>query len=193
MKTALDCIPCLIRQAIDTARRLSPDTEIHRKVIRGILQWAGTIDLQQSPPAMAQQMHRHLREATGSADPYGLLKARHNLLAWALLPELEEAVADASDPLAMAARLAIAGNVIDMGTQTDVSEDDVRKAIRDVLSESFWGDFDDFRRALAEARSILYLADNAGEIVFDRLLLAQLSGHHVCVAVRGAPVLNDAR
>jgi uncharacterized protein with ATP-grasp and redox domains len=137
-------------------------------------------------------MHRHLREATDSADPYGPLKARHNQLAWALLPELEAAVAAASDPLSMAVRLAIAGNVIDMGAKTDISDCDVRKAFQNALSESFWGDVDDFRQALAEARSILYLADNAGEIVFDRLLLAQLSGHHVCVAVRGAPVLNDA-
>jgi uncharacterized protein with ATP-grasp and redox domains len=192
VKTALDCIPCLVRQAIDAVRRLTPNTDVHRRVIREVLQWAGTIDLQQSPPALAQQMHRHLREATDSADPYGPLKALHNQLAWTLLPELEAAVAEASDPLAMAARLAIAGNVIDMGARTDISDCDVREAFQYALSEPFWGDLDDFRQVLAEARSILYLADNAGEIVFDRLLLAQLSGRHLCVAVRGAPVLNDA-
>ena len=192
MKTSLDCIPCLIRQTIDAVRRLSPESDFHLRITREILQWASTIDLQRSPPALAQQIHRYLREATASADPYGPLKAFHNQLAWRLLPQLEAAVSEASDPLAMATRLAIAGNVIDMGARTDVSENDVREAIGNALAEPFNGDIDDFRQALTKARSILYLADNAGEIVFDRLLLAQLSGHRVTVAVRGAPVLNDA-
>ena len=192
MKTSLDCIPCLIRQTIDTTRRLSPDPDVHLRITREILQWAGTIDLQDSPPALAQQIHRRLREAAATDDPYGPLKASHNRLAWALMPQLEAAVSEADDPLAMAIRLAIAGNVIDMGARTNVTADDVREAIANALAEPFSGDIDDFRQALAKARSVLYLADNAGEIVFDRLLLAQLAGHRVTLAVRGAPVLNDA-
>ena len=113
MKTALDCIPCLIRQAIDAARRSSPEPDFHIRVTREILQWASVINLQDSPPALAQQIHRRLREATAAADPYGPLKTFHNQLAWRLLPQLEAAVSEARDPLAMATRLAIAGNVID--------------------------------------------------------------------------------
>ena len=192
MKTALDCIPCLIRQAIDAARRSSPEPDFHLRVTREILQWASVINLQDSPPALAQQIHRRLREATAAADPYGPLKTFHNQLAWRLLPQLEAAVSEARDPLAMATRLAIAGNVIDLGARADITGDEVREAIGNALAEPFSGDIDDFRQALDEARSILYLADNAGEIVFDRLLLAQLAGHRLTVAVRGAPVLNDA-
>jgi len=192
MKTSLDCIPCLVRQAIDAARLQSADTDLHRRVLQDVLHQASQMDFAQSPPVLAQQIHRHLRQMTGAADPYHDAKARQNQLAWGLFPELEKEIARASSPLAAAARLAIAGNVIDLGATSEVTEAQVRRSVRRVLAEPFHADFDNFAQSVADARSILYLADNAGEIVFDRLLVAQLPRERVTLAVRGAPVINDA-
>jgi damage-control phosphatase, subfamily I len=192
MKTTLDCIPCFVRQGLEAARLVSADTSVHERIVRDVLQWASEIDLDQTPPFLAQRIHRRLRKITGAKDPYGAAKARQNRLALDLSPKLKAEVDAAKDPLAMAVRLAIAGNIIDMGVRGDISESDVRRSMEQALAEPVSGAWDDFRRALERAGRILYLADNAGEIVFDRMLIEQLSPGRVTLAVRGAPVINDA-
>jgi len=192
MKTSLDCIPCFIRKALEAARMISPDPALHERIVRELLLWTGAMDLKQPPPVMGQRIHRRLREITGEKDPYRAAKERLNRMALDFLPDLEARIASAEDPLEVAVRLAIAGNVIDMGVSGTLTESDVRRSVRCALEEPFAGEMDGFRRSVAEARSILYLADNAGEIAFDRLLVEQLPRERVTLAVRGSPVLNDA-
>ncbi len=159
--------------------------------MREVLRWAGEMDLNQTPPAMAQRIHRQLRKITGVDDPYRQAKDKLNSLALELIPAFRAEVESADDPLQMAVRLAIAGNMMDMGVNGNLKETDVRQAMKQALTAPFFGELDKFRQAISEAQSILYLADNAGEIAFDRLLVEQLSSKHVTVAVRGAPVIND--
>jgi len=192
MKTALDCIPCFIRQALDVARLASTDLAVHERIVRDVLGWTSEMNLEQPPPLLGQRIHRRLREITRIEDPYRATKNHHNRMALNLLPELKAEIEAASDPLMMAVRLAIAGNIIDMGVNGSFSEIDLRRSIEQALAEPFAGDQDGFRQAVAKANNILYLADNAGEIVFDRLLVEQLSTARVTLAVRGAPVINDA-
>jgi hypothetical protein len=192
MKTHLDCIPCFARQALEAGRRISPDPACHERVLRDVLRWAADMDMDQPPPVLGQRLHRRLREIVGLEDPYREVKRAQNRLAESVVAGLEADVAAAADPLDLAVRLAIAGNVIDLGVDGDVTEAGVREAVRRALNEPVAGDLEGFRRSVAEARSILYLADNAGEIVFDRLLVERLPAGRVTVAVRGAPVINDA-
>lgn len=196
MKTSLDCIPCLLRQSLDAARLVSPDPSVHERVIRDVLHWTGEMDLNQSPPAIAQRIHRRLRELTGVTDPYREAKEWQNRIAMELLPKFRAEVTSAKNPLLMAARLAIAGNVIDMGSNGNLTEADVRQSLSKALTEPFFGEEDRFQQAIAQAKSVLYLADNAGEIAFDQLLIEQIikqvSPERVTLVVRGAPVLNDA-
>ena len=192
MRTSLDCLPCFVRQALDAARMVSLDPAVHERILREVLRWTGEMDLDQPPAVLGQRIHRRLREITDVEDPYRAAKDHWNRMALRLLPELKAEIEAASDRLVMAVRLAIAGNVIDMGVNGNVTESDVRQSVRQALAESFTGEQNGFRQAVAQARSILYLADNAGEIVFDRLLIEQLSPARVTLAVRGAPVINDA-
>ena len=192
MKTYLDCIPCFVRQALEAARMVSADAAIHERVLREVLRWSSEMDMSQPPPAMGQRIHRLIRALTGVDDPYRPARERQNRMALLLLSEMREEIAAAADSFAMAVRLAIAGNVIDMGVNGQVNEADVRASLRQALDEPFSGDLEGFRRSVAEAGSILYLADNAGEIVFDRLLIEQMGPARVTLAVRGGPVINDA-
>jgi uncharacterized protein with ATP-grasp and redox domains len=192
MRTALDCIPCFARQALEAARFVTDDPIVHERILRDVLSAAAEMDLAQCPPIVAQRIHRQLRETTGVDDPYQAVKDRFNRMALHMLPKLRTKVRKAADPLGMALRLAIAGNVIDLGVNGGITEDQVRQAIADTLTEPSHGDVEAFRQAVEKARSILYLADNAGEIVFDRLLIERLPAGRVTVAVRGRPVLNDA-
>lgn len=192
MKTSLDCVPCFIRQALEAARLVSTHSAVHEGILREVLRWSVEMDFDQPPPVMGQRIHRHLREIVGIEDPYRDVKDRQNRMALALVPDLETQIRVAADPLITALRLAIAGNVIDMGVSANVSESLVRESVNQALTEPFEGDWKGFSHAVAEARSILYLTDNAGEIAFDRLLIEQLSPERVTVAVRGVPVINDA-
>lgn len=192
MHTALDCIPCFARQALEAARFVTDDPAVHERILRDVLRSTAERDLAQCPPAVAQQIHRQLRTMTGVNDPYRAAKERFNTMALDMLPELYLKVRESADPLAMALRLAIAGNVIDLGANSDITEEEVRQGVHNVMNEPFDGDVNAFRQAVNEAQSILYLADNAGEIVFDRLLIEQLPMERVTVAVRGGPILNDA-
>ena len=192
MLTALDCIPCFLRQALEAARFATKNEAVHEQVIRHVLRMAAEMDLMQSPAAIAQKIHRMLREISGVDDPYRTAKDQFNRLAIALLPELTAKLEGARDPLMTAARLAIAGNTIDLGVNGKLTEAEVHAAFEQALSKPLIGDVEAFRQVVAEATAILYLADNAGEIACDRLLIQQLLPVRVTLVVRGGAVINDA-
>ncbi len=193
MRIFLDCIPCFVRQALDSARLATDDERIHEQVVREVLRLAADLDMSQSPPAIGQQIHRLIRKLIDNNDPYRELKQRFNRLALRLCAELEERVRTSEDPLETAVRLAIAGNIIDLGVKTSIEESDVARTIRDCLTADFDNQqIEEFRNAVSQAGKILYLADNAGEIVFDRLLIEQMPTERITLAVKGGPVINDA-
>ena len=192
MKTYLDCIPCMIRQALDSARLATEDETVHERILRETLVAASDLDLRQPPPAMAQRVHRRIRELTGNHDLYREAKASQNRLALEFYERFCHGDACADNQLESAVRLAIAGNVIDLGVKSELDECQIHKALETCLTEPLDGDISAFADAIARATRILYLTDNAGEIVLDRLLIERLPREKVTVAVRGAPVINDA-
>ncbi|MDD3148160.1 MAG: ARMT1-like domain-containing protein [Candidatus Riflebacteria bacterium] len=192
MKMSLDCIPCFIRQALDAARMTSDNPAVHEKILSEVLQWACNVDLKQPAPMIGQRIHQRLRQIVGRDDPYRNAKDHQNNMAMAMLPELQARIDAASDPLDMALRIAIAGNVIDLGVPGTVTDFKIRETLENCLTEPLIGKPEEFKAAVAKARKILYLTDNAGEIAFDRLLIARLRPERVTVAVRGGPAINDA-
>ena len=193
MKTYFECIPCFIRQVLDAARITSDDKQVQLRVLRQALKLASEADLMQSPPAMAQQIHRFIREFTGNPDPYAEIKDRFNKIALQMYPGLRTRVEQSADPLETAVRLAIAGNIIDFGVSSNIEESQVRQTVAESLEAPLELDeLADFKKAVEEAKSILYLGDNAGEIVFDRLLLEQLPCNKIAFVVKRSPVINDA-
>jgi len=192
MKTYFDCIPCFVRQTLDSVRLVTPDEAVHERVLREVLRTAAEMDLHQTAPEMAQWIHRRIREHTGQDDPYREIKDWSNRMALKLYPTLRDWVAEASLPMETAVRLAIAGNIIDFGVNSRLSEAQVRESVTHALSASLDADVEEFSRAVSDAGRILYLADNAGEIVFDRVLIEQISPEKVTVGVKGFPAINDA-
>lgn len=134
-------------------------------------------------------MHALARSLLGDPDPYRLHKETSTREALSLVPRLQTVLREAADPLEAAVRLSIAGNVVDAGAggRVDLWES-VQRALSLPLAEP---DMEALRGALENAGQVLYLADNAGETVFDRLLIETL-GATVVYAVKGGPVLNDA-
>jgi len=192
MKTFFDCIPCFIRQALDSARLVTEDETVHEQVLRNVLQATSKMDLRDSPPAMGQYIHRLIRKTTGNSDPYREIKDHFNHFALELYPKLKARVESSANPLETALKLAIAGNVIDFGVNNKLEESSVYESIENALVSPVDGNFEGFSDTVSRADNILYLADNAGEIVFDRLLIEQMPLGKITLAVRGFPVINDA-
>ena len=193
MRIYLDCIGCFVRQALDAARLATDDEQIHKKVVDQVLRLAADLDMSQSPPVIGQQIHRLIRSLVGSDDPYYRIKKQFNSLALKLYPDLRKQIISSNDQFETAVRLAIAGNIIDFGVKSSLSESEVKKTINDSLSGYLNPEqVQNFKNAVIEAEKILYLADNAGEIVFDHLLIEQLPIEKITVVVKGSPVINDA-
>jgi damage-control phosphatase, subfamily I len=193
MKTYLDCIPCFIRQGLELARMVTEDPVLQERLMRESLKMAAGLNFSDSPPALAQKMHRLAREISGIADPYYDVKKKFNRFALDLYPELDALVKKSPDPFETAVRLAIAGNIIDFGVKMALKNEDVHDSIDHSMKDDL--DLDAVRALQIEiqnASSILYLGDNAGEIVLDRLLIELLPREKVSFVVKGAPIINDA-
>ncbi|GAB6267798.1 MAG: DUF89 domain-containing protein [Smithella sp.] len=192
MKMSLDCIPCFVRQAADAVKMSALSDENQKSLMQEVLKSMDDVDLNQTPPAVAQMIHRRLRELLLTDDPYRESKDRQNEMAAALIPEIRKYIALSSDPLVMAVRYAITGNIIDLGAKNKIGYGEIYEELQNAPLQPILGDIEAFKKSVLQAKTILYLADNAGEIFFDRLLIEQLSDVKITMAVRGAPVINDA-
>ena len=189
MRTYLECYPCFLRQALDAARFAGADGERQAEVLRDTLVLLQHLDPSATPPEIGDQIHRRVRESVAEADPYGEVKRAATEEALRLRPWMRALIGDAVDPFEQAVRIAIAGNVIDFGPSTTY---DVRGALAEATEQPLAiDDLDALRDRLTKARSVLFIADNAGETVFDRALV-EILDLDVTYAVKGAPVLNDA-
>lgn len=192
MNTQLNCIPCFIRQALEAARHAGGDDAVQQEVLRSVCRWVSEMDMTMTPPAMGQRIHRLVRTLTGNTDPYANQKVQFNEAALGLLPDLRQQVTQATDPFATAVRLAIAGNALDSGAYNGLDGRNLRAHLAHAMSCPLSGSLEVLRQIASTASTVLYLADNAGEIVLDRLLIEQLLPQRVTVVVRGQSVLNDA-
>lgn len=191
MKTHLDCFPCFVKQAVIAVRLCAEDERQQADVIKDAAKEICNADISKPPAYTTTFLHRKIRELLGK-DPYEAIKSRYNLIALSLYPALKKLILNSQDPLMTAMRLAIAGNIIDFGIYTSI---DIKGTIDKALNEPLKvDDFHKFKEAIDGQREILYLLDNAGEIVFDRLLIEQLVGLGIKIkaVVKGSPVLNDS-
>ncbi len=193
MRTYLDCIPCFVRQSLEAIRFVSEDVNLHEKVLREVLRYASEMDLHDSPPIMGRRIHRLIKEITGIDDPYEKVKEYFNHFAMKRYPELKKRIRQSPNPLETAVRLSIAGNIIDFGPNKEIDDFYVQHAIEHSLTAHFMDrDMKDFQQSLNDAETILFIGDNAGEIVFDKLLIELLPMQKIVYAVRGYPIINDA-
>jgi damage-control phosphatase, subfamily I len=194
MKTHLNCVPCVVRQAVDVVQRVESDPIQQERLIRRILKTLSGIELHRSPPDIVQTVQRIIRDHTGLTDPYDMIKRQFNDLALDMVPVLNACIDQVADPFDAALRMAMAGNVIDFGVNGQIESTVVQETLDEVRDAPI--DMDAvlaLKKQISQSRRILYLLDNTGEIVFDRLFIERcLPGDKTIAAVRGAPVLNDA-
>lgn len=188
MRTYLDCIPCFMDQALRTARMATDDEILIKEVLDSTGELIRTIPLQNTPPETSNIIYQNIRKITRNDDPYQKIKETNIKQVLTIYPKLKAKVDKSEDPLLMAIRMAIAGNVIDFGVSKKFK---LEESIEEITTQEFAiFDYESFKKSLRNASSILYLGDNAGESVFDRLLIEKL-GKPVKYVVRESPVIND--
>lgn len=136
-----------------------------------------------------RHLHHKFYELVGTFDPFVEEKENSNLVGLQLYEKYQPQVLNAENPFDMALRLAIAGNIMDYAASNSF---DIQETINKVLRTTFAIDDSQLLyQKTKKAKKILYLGDNAGEIVFDKLFIETLDPNKVIFAVRNAPILND--
>ncbi|MBW2661380.1 MAG: DUF89 family protein [Deltaproteobacteria bacterium] len=189
MKTYFDCFPCFLSQALRAARIATDDERKVKKVLDEVGLMLKDIPLESSPPESGRLIYRKVSEITGNGDPFREIKDKSTKKALSLYPSLKSHVEKSDDSLLTAIRIAIAGNVIDFGPNRSF---DIEKDTAKTLKKDFViCDYGRFKDCLDKADEILYIGDNAGECVFDKVLIEEMKKPTIYV-VRNTPVINDA-
>lgn len=143
-----------------------------------------------SSPEIQRKLNSKFCQIIDITDPFKKEKANSNQIALALYQQWKPRILSSDNPFDLAIRLSIAGNIMDYGANISF---DVSKTIQTVLKVSFAIDHTALlKNKISKAKRILYLGDNAGEIVFDKLFIETIKHHEVIYAVKGGPILNDA-
>ncbi|MFH0784599.1 MAG: ARMT1-like domain-containing protein [Pseudomonadota bacterium] len=195
MRTEVDCLPCFIRQSLQVARVAEASAEVQIRVVQKIAAIVAELDVTLSPPANAGKIYQAIAEITDCEDPYRQLKSTSNGGALKILPALRREIETSAYQLTTALRFVIAGNCIDYGAFASVDiENALDQSRRSPFAVDHSAQLQSRIAALQKGATVLYLADNSGEIVYDRLLIEYLLRHDlvITVAVKDGPIINDA-
>jgi uncharacterized protein with ATP-grasp and redox domains len=199
LKVEVECAECLFHRGLFAITEATDDPSLQFEVTSALFRLLAKEFKSTAVPAyLGTERDRLIKRMTGSPDPYTQIKQRSNRKALKFIPLARKLVSNESSPelrFRKACLCSIVGNVMefdipghifkyeDMGRLVQRAEDDL---VIDNIAEIF--------DAVRETSRVLYLTDNAGEIVFDKLLVGELRklGTQVIVAVKGGPIINDA-
>lgn len=193
MKVYYECAPCFLRQAKEALDLATPDEGVKMEVMKEIIKVISS-DFKDNTISneLGTKIHRIIKDKTRNDDPYLLKKRKGNQIALKFLPKIKEILKN-DDKLETYLKAAIAGNIIDFGALgvTFDTEEGLMKAMEKDIALNH---INELEKALKSSKSVIYLADNNGEIVFDKLLIQKLKEYNVnvTVALKEKPILNDA-
>jgi len=198
-----ECIVCLARQAIKASKAVNAPEDLQFKVLKEVMKTLVSTEWGGCPPDLARPVFRTIRKVLGVNDPYRRVKKLSNDLMLKMYGKLKELVMGSQDPLRTAVIISIAGNAFDVAV---MSEDDLMRIGNEFLkftSEIMRrgvgiDDYELLRNKVLDAERMLFFADNAGELVLDKLLIETMikvrgrEFERVTLVVKGGPIINDA-
>lgn len=193
MKISYECGPCFLRQAREAMDLSTDDEELKMEIMEEIFKFlSDNFKLDTNSNSTGSLMHNLIKQKTGCMDPYRNEKIEGNEIALKYLPDVKK-ILEEDDSLENHVKIAIIGNILDFGAFT--LDDDIEGVIKDALKKDLTvKDIEEFENSLRTNDKVLYLVDNTGEIVFDKLLLSKIReyGLDITIAVKSEPILNDA-
>ena len=195
MRMSPECVPCLIRRVLFETEEVDASKSI--ETVKDATAVLGRLfDDHVCSASVATEVHRRIYRLLGNDDPYEDLKMKSNEVALELYPHAERFVASSKNRLKAAFICSVAGNVLDFGIGTGFDHPDtLKKEFRSLLGEGLgYDDTPKIRRLLGRGKTVAYLTDNCGEVVFDRLVLKELKrlGVETTLIVKEKPILTDA-
>lgn len=185
----INCFKCFIEQANKLFKKYGVEEEKARDIIVRLRLFIEDHEADISAPEISCLMHRMIGKITQTEDLYRKEKNEFNTLLLSLEEEIRDVIAKSKDPFQTALRYALAGNIIDFGPPQLF---DIFKAISAATTKVPAIDHSgELRESLSKASTILYLGDNAGEIVFDKLFIETINHPKIYFAVRGYNIIND--
>ena len=192
-----ECIDCLLKHHLNVAPE-GTDTKTKLKYMKGLMQVIVDAKLEDSAPTLNPAIHKLQKDMFGMVlYDYTEIKKHYNELMMEKVPEIEKAILTSEEPLKLAIQYAMTGNYIDFGAVDNVNENDLNKylmAAKDIsVNEE---EYVSLKNDIKKAKSLVYLTDNCGEVVMDKLFIEEIGRQnpelHITVIVRGEEVLNDA-
>ena len=190
MKLQLDCLPCFLRQVLEASRMVTKKTEIQEKIIEEAIKILRDFKNYRTPPELAREIHGLVKIYTGDPDPYKEIKKQSIEIAKKFYKPLNEFLNQQEDKLYWGLKIAAIGNVLDYGVYSKINLE--RNLEKELKKEFALCDLENFKEKLKNAKIILILGDNAGETVFDKILIEEFKKYKIFYAVRGIPIINDA-
>ncbi|MBU0680182.1 MAG: DUF89 family protein [Proteobacteria bacterium] len=194
MKSSLHCLPCFLQQTIKAARLSTTDPVLQKKILDTIALLLPDLDLQKSPPENSIPVYETIAQISGCPDPFADLKKQSNSFALGLVDHVRKKITAHPDPLYAALLFSIAGNIIDYGSQQDFDAEAALATCLDTVLTI--NDYQNLRQNIEKSTLLLYLGDNAGEIVFDSLVIETLKEMfpdlEIVYVVKASPIINDA-
>ena len=179
----------IFKHTFHTCKFLGMDKSSTIAVIKATIDILAREDPNSKPPEVVCQIQEVVRHITKNPDPYKDAKEKSTKNALELYPYLKKLVAESQHPFDTAVRIAIAGNIIDFGLPVVF---DLKDTIRRVLDQPFAvNHLSDLQAVINRSTNILFISDNAGETVFDRILIEYMD-KPVIYAVKAGPIINDA-
>ena len=195
MKINYECAPCMLRQSKEAIEYATNKPEERMKITLKALDFLNNNFIKNTcSNKLGTDLHHMIMKETDNNDPYKDLREQGTVIAEKLIPQIREIIKD-DDTLENYVKIAVAGNMIDYGA-LEVNAD-VESLIKDKISaKPTINDVDKLHEQLLKSDRILYLVDNGGEIVFDKLLIEKIREDYdiqeIILAVKDAPILNDA-
>lgn len=190
MKATADCIPCIESFVLRSARQVSEDDWLQRKVLLDTMDVLRSSSYDRSPPEICYEVLKAANKMLGVSDPYKDVKKELNKLSMPVAAKADKIIHGADDPLYSALKFACAANLLDVGVLEEASPGEIIEVAKDRTFEV--DNYEQLREDLEGAKSVFYILDNAGEIAFDKLVVQQLIDKDVTCVVKRSPVLNDA-
>ena len=193
MKISKECYLCIFNQIYNLTNRLHLDEETSSKVIRESAKILSKYDLNYEPPIIASDVYGNVSKILKKEDLFEEEKKSSIKEALKFKPILKKRLNKSKDKLYDACKIAVAGNVIDLGVNQNY---DLSKEIKKIFEVDFYkNDYDKFKEKIIKSKTICYLADNAGENIFDEILIEVIKEFNpevkIYYIVRGKPIIND--
>jgi uncharacterized protein with ATP-grasp and redox domains len=195
MKLHDKCLPCVVNQVIKTANITGVNEK--EELLREVFTFLSKMDFEITTPEIIGQVFGMIKKYTNNPDPYKETRNYYNTLFLKLLPEFEKKIDQAQNSFQLAVRYAIVGNIIDFNPIHNTLLQDIFDCFEKMeQSELAIDDSNALIQDILNAKVLLYLGDNCGEICMDKLFLKKIKELNpnikIFFGVRGEPVVNDS-